>query len=492
MKKGFIRWGASVLIGFWILIAGSWVWAAVPLSLSEAISKGIKDNKQLQSLKETQQASEYDYRSSYSKFFPKIGLEGKYVKLNDSLKLNLNDLREAIIGAGTLSSGAVVQQMIPSNPQLAGKITAGIQQKLNQALPDFTMEFQKDKFYTVALTLNQPLFTGGKILANRNQKKAKLELDTLQFEDQKSNVIIDIIDKYLTVKLLEKLLIIRTDLVSNLENHKDKTKVYMNQGLLNKALYMKVVVTLEEAKREMLKTQKDFILAKRAFKTLLGGQYDDGIEFELTSQLFLIESSSLKNLSDYSSQALNNNLKLGMLNAAYKQLEQKRRVAYSEFMPQVALIGKYELHKSALTALEPEWSIGVGASWNIFSGASDYYSVRASSSELKSLKLKQEHTRELILMETEKYFQDFIKAREQYDFLKSSYELAEENLRLNTGSFAAGTVTSLDVVDAQLALEKVKIEQFNAMYDMDIAFARLLKVTGDIQSVTKYQTSIGD
>lgn len=492
MKKGLIRWGASVLIGTWILGAGSWVWAAVPLSLSEAISKGVQDNKQLQSLKETQQASVFDYRSSYSKFFPKIGLEGKYVKLNDSLKLDLNDLREAIIGASSLSSGAVVQQMIPTNPLVARQVTVGIQQKLDQALPDFTMEFQKDKFYTVALTLNQPLFTGGKIIANRNQKKAKLELDTLQFEEQKSNVIIDIIDKYLTVKLLEKLLTIKTDLVSNLENHKNKTKVYMNQGLLNKALYMKVVVTLEDAKREMLKTQKDFTLAKRAFKTLLGGQYDDGVEFELTSQLFLIESSSLKNLSDYSSQALNNNLNLGMLNAAYKQLEQKRRVAYSEFMPQVALIGRYELHKSALTALEPEWSIGVGASWNIFSGASDYYSVRSSSSELKSLKLKQEHTRELILMETEKYFQDFIKAREQYDFLKSSYELAEENLKLNTGSFAAGTVTSLDVVDAQLSLEKVKIEQFNAMYDMDIAFARLLKVTGDIQSVTQYQTSIGD
>ena len=463
-------------------------YAIESLSLEGAIQRGVKDNKQLQAMKETQNASKFEYRSSYSKFLPKIGIEGKYVKLNDSLKLDLTDLRTAIIGASTLSSGAIIQQMYPTNPLAVQQAIGGIQQSLNQALPEFSMEFQKDRFYTAALTLTQPLFTGGKIIANRNQKKAKLEFDQFQFQSEKAKVVVDIIDKYLKVKLLEKLQTIRTDLVSNLENHKNKTQKYMNQGLIHKALYMKVVVALEEAKREMFKTQKDFHLAKRAFKTLLGGEYNDGVEYELTSDLFLIDETSLKDVSSYISEALKDNYNLNMLNAAYDQLSQKRVVAYSEFLPQVALVGRYELHKSALTAMEPEWSVGIGASWNIFNGAADYYGVRSSSAELKSLKLKKEYTKEMILMEIEKYYQDFLKAREQYDYLKSSYELAEENLKLNTGAFSAGAATSLDVVDAQLALEKVKIEQFNAIFDMDISFVNLLRVSGNEESITKYQT----
>ncbi len=481
-----------VLCVFILSVNESRICAIEPLTLKEAIQRGVRDNKQLQSLKETENASKFEYRSSYSKFLPRIGIEAKYVRLNDSLKLDLTDLRTAIIGASSLSSGAVIQQMYPTNPMAVKLATGRIQQSLDQALPEFSMEFQKDRFYTAALTLNQPLFTGGKLIANRNQKKAKLEFDRFQYQAEKAKVVVDIIDKYLKVKLLEKLQTIRNDLVSNLENHKNKTQKYMNQGLIHKALYMKVVVALEEAKREMLKTQKDYHLAKRAFKTLLGGEYNDGVEYELSSQLFLIDGSNLQDISSYVTEALKDNYNLNMLNAAYDQLSQKRLVAYSEFLPQVGLVGRYELHKSALTAMEPEWSIGIGASWNIFSGAGDYYGVRSSSAELKSLKYKKEYTKEMILMEIEKYYQDFLKAREQYDFLKSSYELADENLKLNTGAFAAGTATSLDVVDAQLALEKVKIEQFNAIYDMDIAFVNLLRVSGKEESITKYQTGEGE
>ena len=289
-------------------------YAIETLSLQEAISRGVRDNKQLQSLKETENTSKFEYRSSYSKFLPKIGIEGKYVKLNDSLKLDLSELRTAIIGASSLSSGAVIQQMYPTNPIVVKQATGKIQQSLDQALPEFSMEFQKDRFYTAAVTLVQPLFTGGKIIANRNQKKAKLEFDSFQFQAEKAKVVVDIVDKYLKVKLLEKLLTIRSDLVTNLENHQNKTQTYMKQGLLHKALYMKVVVAFEEARREMLKTQKDFHLAKRAFKTLLGGEYNDGVEYELISQLFLIDSSNLKDVSSYISDALKDNYSINMLN----------------------------------------------------------------------------------------------------------------------------------------------------------------------------------
>jgi outer membrane protein TolC len=49
--------------------------------------------------------------------------------------------------------------------------------------------------------------------------------------------------------------------------------------------------------------------------------------------------------------------------------------------------------------------------------------------------------------------------------------------------------TSLNVVDAQLALSKVKIEKLNAVYAFDVALAQLLEVCGLSQTYGVYQNN---
>ena len=53
-------------------------------------------------------------------------------------------------------------------------------------------------------------------------------------------------------------------------------------------------------------------------------------------------------------------------------------------------------------------------------------------------------------------------------------------------SFEEGFATSLDVVDAQLALSRIEIETLVAAYDFDVALAELLEVSGESEKFEAY------
>jgi outer membrane protein TolC len=80
-----------------------------------------------------------------------------------------------------------------------------------------------------------------------------------------------------------------------------------------------------------------------------------------------------------------------------------------------------------------------------------------------------------------KYHHEAQAALEQYESLKSSQDLTEENLNLYKKSFKEGLATSIEVIDAELALEKVRLEQSQALFDFNVAYAKLMDICGNSQ-----------
>ena len=107
-----------------------------------------------------------------------------------------------------------------------------------------------------------------------------------------------------------------------------------------------------------------------------------------------------------------------------------------------------------LSALEPKWAVGIQASINIFNGLKDYSKLQNAEHLEEELKYLQADTQQKINLLVNKNFRDVENASEKYDKIKTNIELAKENLRLNEKRFETGLGTSLEVIDAQLSLEK--------------------------------------
>jgi outer membrane protein TolC len=65
--------------------------------------------------------------------------------------------------------------------------------------------------------------------------------------------------------------------------------------------------------------------------------------------------------------------------------------------------------------------------------------------------------------------------------LQSSEELAKENLKLYQTSFEEGLATSLEVLDAEFAFTKIKVDQAKAIFDYNSAYANLLNICSILQ-----------
>ena len=83
-------------------------------------------------------------------------------------------------------------------------------------------------------------------------------------------------------------------------------------------------------------------------------------------------------------------------------------------------------------------------------------------------------------------FNNLETARRVYLLLESSIADAEENLRLQELSFREGQSTSLDVIDARLALGQAQIERASAAFQFARTLAQLLEASGQTDKFTEY------
>jgi outer membrane protein TolC len=146
-------------------------------------------------------------------------------------------------------------------------------------------------------------------------------------------------------------------------------------------------------------------------------------------------------------------------------------------MPTVALFGKRELYTEDLTLFEPTWAVGANLQWNLFAGgqtAGKQQSAKALQREVSQRTAKAKKDVDLLV---EKRWRELEHANGRLLSLAKTTELADESLRAQQKAFAAGMATSLDVVDAQLALARVRVARLKAEYDADVALAGLLEAT---------------
>ena len=83
-------------------------------------------------------------------------------------------------------------------------------------------------------------------------------------------------------------------------------------------------------------------------------------------------------------------------------------------------------------------------------------------------------------------YDEYESALEQYQSLETTLALALESLRSEQKAYEAAVGTSLDVVDAELALSRARVDRLTFLYDLDVGLARLLEASGQSERFLEY------
>ena len=430
------------------------------LSLNDALNFALQNNDLINASKQQKEFAKYEKKAAKGNMFPHLYVEGSVTRINEPIVLSLADARAAVIGASAATYYAST-----------GKSPAEFQKMLESKIPAFDMKFQEELFYNLSANLIFPLYTGGKISANSKAKETEYEISKMQYDITVNSTITSVIESYFMAKLAQEAMNIRSNYLDDISKHSSNAQKLFDVGMISKTNKLRADVALAEAQREYDKSIRDYELSLVVLSNVIGENIEDS---NLSTDLNLLEE--LKDVDFYIQSSYSNNITLKTLNQKQNMLKQKIKSVKAEFLPTVALFGKYEIYQEDLTVFEPDWAAGLKAKLDIFNGGSSANEYKAYRAQQEALKLNIENASKLISTAVKKYHHEAETAKQQYESLQSSIELTEENLKLYKKSFEEGLATSIEVIDAELALEKVNLDQLKAIYEYNVAYAKLVDI----------------
>jgi outer membrane protein TolC len=460
------------------LVACGW---SAPLTLSEAMARLENGNNGLKAQSQKVVTASETRKAAFGNFLPVVKLESNVMVLDREIELDLDPIRTAII---QLQAGDAVNfqklqysmtnsgATMPAANQLAVKNAATAQ--LEAGLPHFVETVKDRKDWDASIVAYQPLFHGGRILAGYRVAQAREQAAASDLDRQKNDLRKDFAKLYLQGSLLRSSIALRNQSIKAIEHHRDLAKNMVEQGMVDRAASLRAEMALADARTAL---SDDSMKLESISITLaqMAGQDEAIAPADSMPPPPLTES--VTNAAGAGGAAEN-----PMIRSLAANQEVARRAVQAktaDFAPEIGAFGKYEFNQDAAKmALEPCWVVGVKGTINLFHGGGDWHAraaARSTEMELAALRAEAENA---LGAQSKRQFLSLRQARTRFGNLGAQADLARENHRVTTMRFEQGQATSLEVVDAWLAMQKSDLDRLAAAGDGWMAAQEILWASG--------------
>lgn len=318
-----------------------------------------------------------------------------------------------------------------------------------------------------------PIYTGGQITAKQSALEHEVREAAAARDARLEEKDADLAARYWGVQLARSVEDLRKKALEDEEEQVHRAKRFEAKGLISKIERMSVEVSRDAARRELVAAGTS---ARVAEAELMSALREKSLP-DLATPLFIL-TGDLGTLSEWQARARANSPVLARIDAQKSRAGEGVRAAEGAFHPQVFAFGTKNLIKHYLTPVEPDWMVGIGVKFTLWSNQDRFAALAAARSvEEKAGAARSEADNQLATM-VEVAFLRTTQAREEYDLTASTVALAAENLRLRESSFAEGLSTAIDVREARTQLVGAQIAQRAAAYKFVVSWAMLHAAAG--------------
>jgi outer membrane protein TolC len=438
----------------WLAVAG--VALGRELSFQDALAQALQANEALLAARAEVEQKQESAAAMDGLLWPHLGVSGEVVEFDDPLVLDLDPIRSVIL------------KLHPNVPAAA--------------VPHFKETLLDQTVARANVHGSWTLFTGGKIDAARGAARAELATARASSAEVREHTTAEVVHRYYALRLARTAQAVRQEVLDGMQEHLRQARRLEEEGLIARAERLHAEVALAEADRQVKKAARDEELARIALSAVLSA---DTEELEASSPLFVL--SSPPPVAELLGAAGEHNPVLQRIAAQEQLAKEGSKAARAKYFPDVFAFGMRQLREADLMPIEPRWAVGVGLKIDLFDGFERGHLLNASQARERRVAFVDSRARRDIATGIEKRYREMLSAREQLDALGASRALAEESLRVRTRAFEEGLGTSLDVVDARLALEKVRLERLLAAYDYVSALADVLETSGQAERFVELQ-----
>ena len=482
----------SLVLLFFGLSSG--IQAQRTLNLDSCRTLALSNNKELRMSKEKVNAAHYQQKAAFTNFLPKIDMMGTYMRTEKEISLLSDDQKSAIsnIGTAVAPMGQKLQQILSSDPSLAPLLTPlqsvmgtlpGALNQVGQGMVDALRTDTRNMFGGM-ITLTQPIFMGGKIIAYNKITKFAEQLAESQHATELQDVILNTDQAYWQVislvnkkKLAESFL----NLVKKLDSDVNKM---VAEGVATKADELSVKVKVNEAEMTLTKVENGLSLSKMVLCQLCGIPLDTPITLadESMENITLPDTYIEGNVNT----ALSNREELKSLELASKIYRQKVNVTRSEFLPSVGLTATYLVTNPSLVngferKMRGMWGGGMMVKIPVFHWGEGIYKVKAAKAEANIAQYKLDDVKEKVELQVKQATYKVNEATKKLAMAEKNMAKADENLRYANLGFQEGVIPTSNVLEAQTAWLSAQSGKIDAQIDVKMSEIYLNKSMGTLK-----------
>jgi len=427
LNKQFVI-GLTVLF---VLILGN-AFAADYLDLKDSINTAVRNNPSIKAQDEEVMGKKMEQRSRFGEMLPEVTLNYGYERLNEDPFLTVTGL---------------------------GKVALGTQDN-----------------YQFTIEATQPLFTGGALYNSYRISKNNYFAADLDRQKAIRELKQQVIEAYYGVIEARQVYEVAQSGLSSIKAHLDVANAFFNQGMIPKNDLLEAQVRYAESEQNLIIADNAIKLIESSLNLLLGRSLAEPVIID--SEIPVSELVETLTTSTQTSLQMRQEIKTVML-----QLDNAGKaikISRAAYLPSVAATYNYERSGEDPDVEDDSWSVGVGMSWNIFQGGSDYYDVSRAKTVSKKLGHLLTSLQDQISLEVKNAYLSAQEARARTTVAEKAIDQAKENLRIQKDRYNLQVATTTNVLDAQALLDQTMKNYITARADYAKAIASLYSAMGTL------------
>ena len=456
------------------------------VSLDSCRSMALESNKQLMITRQAMKTAHYQNREAFAAYLPALDFNGGYMYNQKDISIFSSD-QYLPIKTFDPAKGSYEFSLV-TNPETGMPIKGPDGQYIPKDvayLPKDAMTYDIHNVFFGAVTLTQPIYMGGKIVAMNKITRYAEHLAEQLNNSEAENVVYAVDAAYWMVVSLKSKQKLAQSYVNLLDTLQHNVSLMVDEGVATRSDLLSVDVKLNSAQVDLTKVDNGLSLARMALAQVCGLP---------VNTVFTLADEDLETADVTGDVAKQYNMEeiysrrpdLRALEIGVNIAGQAKNVALSDMLPKVAVIGAYgfsnpNMFNGFSKRFNGAFSVGATVSIPLWHWGGNYNKYRAAKSEETIMKLRLSDARDLVDLQVNQASFKAQEAYKTYDMTSTNLAKADDNLRTANLAFKEGVATTDNVMEAQTAWLKAHSEQIDAMIDVYLCNTYLSKALGTLQ-----------
>ena len=336
---------------------------------------------------------------------------------------------------------------------------------------------------TTSLSVSQVVYDFGRTGNTRDATRSSLR--SAEFDEQRviQDTVLNVKQAYYALLAAKKLVLVSLKTTEQAESHLKQAEAFFRSGSKPRFEVTRVEVEVNNAKLGMINAKNTVRLRTIGLYNAMG--LDPGGDLELED--VFSAPVSIPSLEQAMTEAIKNRPELLKAEADIQAAQARVRTEEANYLPTLSAQGSYNWANGSTTIgtlpfnVQDSWNAGITLSVPLFEGWLTQGKVSEARANLRALEAQGRTFRRSVLIELNQADADIESATARIAVMESLLKKAGESLELAQGRYAAGVGTYIEITDAQVASVNAETDHVQALYDYQLAAARLFKAMGRVE-----------